>query len=98
MLGLFAVVATAHAHGLGALLAQAAGIGRRAGVAAPGRGGGRARVERVNNLPAYLALEPAAGTDPLRVAALLIGTGVGPLITPWGSLATRPVVAPVPAR
>jgi arsenical pump membrane protein len=58
----------------------------------------------MNNLPAYLALEPAAGAEPLRVAALLIGTGVGPLITPWGSLATilwwqrcRTVMLDVPA-
>ena len=58
----------------------------------------------MNNLPAYLALEPAAGTDPLRLAALLIGTGVGPLVTPWGSLATvlwwqrcRTVMLDVPA-
>lgn len=41
----------------------------------------------VNNLPAYLALEPIAGT-PERVAALLVGTNAGPLITPWASLAT----------
>jgi arsenical pump membrane protein len=102
---LFAVVATAHAHGLGELLAKAAGDGNGAGnllrlaaVAALTSNG-------VNNLPAYLALEPAAGTDPLRVAALLIGTGVGPLVTPWGSLATvlwwqrcRQVMLPVAAR
>ncbi len=42
----------------------------------------------VNNLPAFLALDPATAGDPLRVAALLVGTGVGPLLTPWGSLAT----------
>ncbi|ROR97170.1 arsenite efflux membrane protein ArsB [Salana multivorans] len=42
----------------------------------------------VNNLPAFLALDPATTGEPLRVAALLVGTGVGPLVTPWGSLAT----------
>lgn len=85
---LFTVVETAHAHGLGTVLAHAAGHGdgfaellRLAGVSALAANG-------VNNLPAFLALEPAAGTDPLRLAALLIGTGAGPLITPWGSLAT----------
>ena len=41
----------------------------------------------VNNLPAYLALESAAGS-PVRLAALLIGVNAGPLITPWASLAT----------
>ena len=41
----------------------------------------------INNLPAYLALEPIAGT-PERIAALLVGVNAGPLITPWGSLAT----------
>ena len=42
----------------------------------------------VNNLPAYLALEPVAAGDPVRLIALLIGVGAGPLITPWASLAT----------
>jgi Na+/H+ antiporter NhaD/arsenite permease-like protein len=41
----------------------------------------------VNNLPAYLALEPLAG-HPLQLMALLIGVNAGPLITPWASLAT----------
>ncbi|MDO8382760.1 MAG: ArsB/NhaD family transporter [Microbacterium sp.] len=41
----------------------------------------------INNLPAYLALESAAGS-PVRLAALLIGVNAGPLITPWASLAT----------
>lgn len=40
----------------------------------------------VNNLPAYLALEPSA-TTPALAAMLLAGTNVGPLITPWASLA-----------
>jgi hypothetical protein len=42
----------------------------------------------VNNLPAYLALEPVALDSTRRMLALLIGTNVGPLITIWGSLAT----------
>ena len=41
-----------------------------------------------NNLPAYIALEPVAASDPNRMLALLIGTNLGPLITLWGSLAT----------
>lgn len=105
VLGLFAIVETLHSHGLGALLADASGTGtgpvdllRVAGVGALAANG-------LNNLPAYLALEPAMGGDALRIAALLIGTGVGPLITPWGSLATvlwwqrcRAVLLDVPTR
>lgn len=88
VLGLFVVVETAHARGLGTVLADLAGTGhgpvellRLAGVAA-------LTSNTVNNLPAYLALEPVAAGDPLRLAALLVGTGAGPLLTPWGSLAT----------
>ncbi|AKT52276.1 SLC13 family permease [Arsenicicoccus sp. oral taxon 190] len=42
----------------------------------------------VNNLPAYLALEPAGAGDPTRLMAVLVGANVGPLVTPWASLAT----------
>lgn len=52
-----------------------------------GRRRGDAGANVVNNLPAYLALESAAGS-PVRLAALLIGVNAGPLITPWASLAT----------
>ncbi|WP_369045138.1 SLC13 family permease [Sinomonas sp. P10A9] len=48
---------------------------------------GAAGANVVNNLPAYLAFENAAGS-PARLAALLIGVNAGPLITPWASLAT----------
>jgi arsenical pump membrane protein len=104
VLGLFAVVQTAHAHGLGTLLAAAAGSGTGPADLLRVAGVGAASSNAVNNLPAYLALEPAMGGDPLRIAALLIGTGAGPLITPWGSLATvlwwhrcRQVMLDVPA-
>ncbi|GEL94680.1 SLC13 family permease [Cellulomonas composti] len=102
---LFVTVATAHAHGMGDVLAAAAGDGTdplallRLAVV------GALASNAVNNLPAFLALDPAAGGDPLRIAALLIGTGVAPLVTPWGSLATvlwwqrcRQVLLDVPAR
>ncbi len=85
--GLFLVVEAAHSLGLGAALAVASGSGsgpigllRLAGVGALG-------ANAVNNLPAYLALEPVAGS-PARLAALLVGVNVGPLIAPWASLAT----------
>jgi arsenical pump membrane protein len=42
----------------------------------------------VNNLPAYLALEPEVSDNPLRLFALLVGTNAGPLVLIWGSIAT----------
>jgi arsenical pump membrane protein len=85
---LFVVIDVAGRHGLTDLLRGWAGTGtggtdllRVAGV-----GAGSANV--VNNLPAYLALEPVADADPTRLAALLVGVNCGPLITAWGSLAT----------
>ena len=48
---------------------------------------GAGAANAVNNLPAYLALEPVTGS-PARVAALLIVVNLGPLVTPWASLAT----------
>ncbi|MCL6423201.1 hypothetical protein Bequi_07355 [Brachybacterium sp. JHP9] len=62
----------------------------------PGEGfAGLLRVEAVaalaanlgNNLPAYLLLEPAAGS-PGQVLALLVGVNAGALVLPWGSLST----------
>lgn len=86
-LGLFLAMGAADAAGLSAVFERLAGTGsslpellRTAGV-----GGLSANV--ANNLPAYLALEPAAQTR-ATVFALLIGVNAGPLITPWGSLAT----------
>lgn len=87
-LGLFLVVDAAHQLGLGRLLQAATGYGtgfpqllRLAGV-------GAASANLVNNLPAFLALEPTTSADPVRVMALLIGVNAAPLITPWASLAT----------
>lgn len=104
VLGLFVVVETAHAHGLGEVLADLAGTGDDAGALLRTAGVAALTSNAVNNLPAYLALEPTAAGDPLRLAALLIGTGAGPLLTPWGSLATvlwwhrcRQVMLDVPA-
>ncbi|MFP3460269.1 ArsB/NhaD family transporter [Arthrobacter globiformis] len=85
--GLFMVIETLHAQGLTRVLSPAAGTGEtfpdllRLAVL----GTGAANV--ANNLSAYLALEPAAGS-PLRLGALLIGVNLGPLVTPWASLAT----------
>ena len=42
----------------------------------------------VNNLPAYLLLEPSAAGDTNRLFATLVGVNAGALVTPWASLAT----------
>ncbi|WP_226533704.1 SLC13 family permease [Microbacterium paraoxydans] len=84
---LFVLVEAAHAQGLlDFLTAQTANGG------APGdlfrmAALGAVSANAINNLPAYLVLEPAAG-DPVALMALLIGVNLGPLVTPWASLAT----------
>ncbi|MGW0802843.1 SLC13 family permease [Nonomuraea sp. NPDC002799] len=84
--GLFLVVPTLSRHGLSDLMIWMIGTEgdpyRTAAV-----GAGLSNV--INNLPAYQAVEtviPAADQD--RLLALLAGTNVGPVITPWASLAT----------
>lgn len=86
-LGLFLVVAAVVRHDPGGVLAalHAEATGRHGALALAAAGAGTANL--VNNLPAYLALEPAATTEPLT-AALLTGVNAAPLVTPWGSLAT----------
>ena len=86
--GLYLLVAAGHRHGLDEALAGVAGSGsgpvdltRVAAVAAGG-------ANLVNNLPAYLALEPVAADTRDRLLALLVGVDTGPLILLWGSLAT----------
>jgi len=90
--GLFLVVEAAHALGLTALLATAAGSGDSPWALLRLSLSGMLGANAVDNLPAYLALEPVAGAStgagPVRLAALLIGVNAGPLITPWASLAT----------
>ena len=85
---LFVLVETAQVRGLGELMAQVGGSGHEPldllHLAALGVAGANG----INNLPAYLVLEPLAGGDPLRLMAILIGVNVGPLVTPWASLAT----------
>ncbi|GAA3147574.1 SLC13 family permease [Nonomuraea salmonea] len=84
--GLFLVVPTLSGHGLSALMTWLIGTEsdpyRTAAV-----GAGLSNL--INNLPAYKAVEtviPAAEQD--HLLALLAGTNVGPVITPWASLAT----------
>lgn len=90
--GLFLVVEAGHSLGLTALLSQAAGSGTDLGALLRLSLSGMLGANVVDNLPAYLALEPVAATSghdgAVRLAALLIGVNAGPLITPWASLAT----------
>lgn len=83
---LFVIVETLHSRGAFAFLTapvDGTGLGDLLRLAALGAVGANA----INNLPAYLVLEPAA-SDPVALMALLIGVNLGPLITPWASLAT----------
>ncbi|MFB0834225.1 SLC13 family permease [Arthrobacter halodurans] len=85
--GLFLILQTLHAHGLSEVLARVAGGGEGLGDLMRLAGVGAVAANAVNNLPAYLALEPVAGS-PARLMALLIGVNLGPLVSPWASLAT----------
>jgi Na+/H+ antiporter NhaD/arsenite permease-like protein len=85
--GLFLVMAALHEIGLGDLLDAVAGSGDDPLSLLRLAGAGLLGANAFDNLPAYLALEPIAGS-PARLVALLIGVNVGPLITPWASLAT----------
>ena len=85
--GLFLVVEAAHSLGLSALLANVSGHGEDLPSLLQLAGTGALGANVLDNLPAYLALEPVAG-NPVGLAALLIGVNAGPLITPWASLAT----------
>jgi arsenical pump membrane protein len=85
--GLFLVVEAGQSLGLGTVLASVSGTGHDPLSLLRLSGTGAAGANAIDNLPAYLALEPVAG-DRLRLAALLIGVNAGPLITPWASLAT----------
>ncbi|MER6013683.1 SLC13 family permease [Streptomyces bluensis] len=87
--GMFLVVETVNVNGLHDLLASA--VGHDGGLwglfRAAAVGGGLSNV--LNNLPVYLAGEaavPVGNHD--QLLALLIGTNVGPVVTPWASLAT----------
>lgn len=87
--GMFLVVETVEAHGLHELLVRALGSdeGLAGMLRTAGAGAGLANV--LNNLPAYVAGEavvPAGNHH--QLLALLIGVNAGPLVTPWGSLAT----------
>jgi arsenical pump membrane protein len=85
--GLFLFIEALHAVGLATVLGTVAGSGESPLSLLRLAGTGMFGANAIDNLPAYLALEPVADS-PVRLVALLIGVNIGPLITPWASLAT----------
>lgn len=81
---LFAVVAAVHGSGL--LEPALDEMGREPAWALTLTGGLLAN--GINNLPAYLALEPASHGESRRLLALLVGVNVASGLTWWGSVAT----------
>jgi arsenical pump membrane protein len=89
VLGLALTVEAVLRHGGDEAVSSVAGSG--SGLADLGRvaGVGAVASNLLNNLPAYLVLEPhAAGGGDTRLLALLLGTNLGPMVLLWGSLAT----------
>jgi len=84
--GLFLVVGAGHALGLTELLGAVTGTGETPAALLRMSASGALGANAINNLPAYLALEPLADS-PARIAALLVGVNAGSLVTPWASLA-----------
>ena len=86
--GLFVVVETLHTTGITDPIVNALSGGTGTGSLLVLAGAGGVTANAIDNLPAYLVLEPSAGHEALRYAALFIGVNAGCLITPWASLAT----------
>ncbi len=87
--GLFLVVDTIGRHGLSEWMAWLIGSspGAEGVLRAAATGGLLSNV--LNNLPAYVAGEAVVAlAHHDQLLGLLIGTNIGPLITPWASLAT----------
>jgi Na+/H+ antiporter NhaD/arsenite permease-like protein len=87
--GLFLVIEAISQHGLAEVMLRLMGTGNDLGgmYRAAVTGAGLSNV--VNNLPAYVAGEavvPSGNAN--QLLALLVGTNIGPVITPWASLAT----------
>ena len=86
--GLFLVVRVGQDHGLDRFLSDAAGSSASVGGQARLAGVSATAANLVNNLPAFAALQPVAGSSVARTLALLAGVNFGPLVLLWGSLAT----------
>lgn len=82
--GLFLVVTTLAKHGGTTLISSLIGTNTLATAAVAA---GASNV--INNLPAYLAIEPAIPPgNSTQLLSALIGTNAGPMVLFWGSLAT----------
>ncbi len=92
MAGAFVLVAgllrVAQGEGLLDWLAPLVGTGTRAVDLLHLSGVSAIVANLVNNLPAYLVIEPSAADDARRLVATLVGVNAGALVTPWASLAT----------
>ncbi|MEU2031910.1 SLC13 family permease [Nocardia amamiensis] len=89
VVGLFLVVPTLGRFGLADLMHAVIGTDGGASGAYRAAAAGAVLSNVANNLPAYTAGEaviPAGNGD--QLLALLIGANIGPLVTPWASLAT----------
>ncbi|WP_204054912.1 SLC13 family permease [Microbispora corallina] len=87
--GLFLVVPTLSRLGLADVMHAIVGSGGDGDGAYRAAAAGAGLSNVVNNLPAYVAGEqviPAANHT--QLLSLLVGTNLGPVVTPWGSLAT----------
>ena len=85
---LFLIVDAALRYGLEAWLRTVMGHGTTVVDLLRVSGLGALTANGINNLPAYLALEPTVTDSPVRLAALLVGVNAGPVVTMWGSVAT----------
>ncbi|HZZ51498.1 MAG TPA: SLC13 family permease [Pseudonocardia sp.] len=87
--GLFLVVPTLSRFGLATVMTTLIGTGTGTLGAFRAAATGAGLSNLLNNLPAYTAGEaviPPHHAD--QLLALLVGTNVGPIVTPWASLAT----------
>ncbi|MGH3804471.1 MAG: ArsB/NhaD family transporter, partial [Pseudonocardiaceae bacterium] len=86
--GLFLVIQTVSQLGLGDVLSAIVGTDDGAGGVARAAGAGAVLANAINNLPGYIAIEQAIPSgNEHQLFGLLLGANIGPLITPWASLA-----------